>query len=163
MAQTPVILWFRNDLRLADHPALQAALSTGRPIVPIYVPDNEAAGPWALGGAARWWLHHSLSALAESLRARGSYLVLRRGRSDEIIPALAAECGESEIFTGGSAEPWARALDRAVAEKLGPNRLRRLRTTMLFNPDSIQTKAGGPFPSTPRSRMPVWRSGRPPS
>jgi deoxyribodipyrimidine photo-lyase len=145
MAHAPIILWFRNDLRLADHPALQAALSTGRPIVPIYVLDDEAAGPWALGGAARWWLHHSLSALAESLRARGSYLVLRRGRSDEIIPALAAECGESEIFTGGSAEPWARALDRAVAEKLGPNRLRRLRTTMLFNPDSIQTKAGGPF------------------
>lgn len=145
MAQAPVILWFRNDLRLADHPALQAALATGRPVVPIYVLDDAAAGPWALGGAARWWLHHSLSALAESLRARGSYLVLRRGRSDEIIPALAAECGESEIFTGGSAEPWARALDRAVAGKLAPNRLRRLRTTMLFNPDSIRTKAGGPF------------------
>lgn len=145
MAQAPVILWFRNDLRLADHPALQAALATGRPVVPIYVLDDAAAGPWALGGAARWWLHHSLSALAESLRARGSYLVLRSGRSDEIIPALAAECGESEIFTGGSAEPWARALDRAVAGKLEPNRLRRLRTTMLFNPDSIRTKAGGPF------------------
>lgn len=145
MAHPPVILWFRNDLRLADHPALQSALATGRPVVPIYVLDDEAAGPWALGGAARWWLHHSLSALADSLRARGSYLVLRRGRSAEIIPALAAEMGESEIFTGGSAEPWARDLDRVVAEKLGPNRLRRMRTTMLFNPDSIRTKAGGPF------------------
>lgn len=145
MAQTPVILWFRNDLRLADHPALQAALATGRPVVPIYVLDDEAAGSWAMGGAARWWLHHSLSALAESLRARGSFLVLRRGRSEEILPFLAAELGESEIFTGGSAEPWARELDRAVAGKLGPNRLRRMRTTMLFNPDSIRTKAGGPF------------------
>lgn len=145
MAHAPVILWFRNDLRLADHPALQAALATGRPVIPIYVLDDEAAGPWSLGGAARWWLHHSLSALTESLRARGSYLVLRRGRSAEIIPALAAETGESEIFTGGSAEPWARDLDRVVAEKLGPNRLRRMRTTMLFNPDSIRTKAGGPF------------------
>ena len=145
MAQTPVILWFRNDLRMADHPALQAALATGRPVVPIYVLDDEAAGPWALGGAARWWLHHSLSALAESLRARGSFLLLRRGRSEEIIPSLSAELGESEIFTGGSAEPWARELDRVVAAKLGPNRLRRMRTTMLFNPDSIRTKAGGPF------------------
>ena len=86
MAQTPVILWFRNDLRLADHPALQAALGTGRPVVPIYVLDDEAAGSWAMGGAARWWLHHSLSALAESLRARGSFLVLRRGRSEENHP-----------------------------------------------------------------------------
>lgn len=145
MSTHPVILWFRNDLRLADHAALRAALDTGRPVLPVYVLDDEAAGPWALGGAARWWLHHSLTALAGSLHARGAPLVLRRGRAERIIPVLAAEMGESEIFTGGSAEPWARAVDRAIAGTLGPGRLRRMRTTMLFNPDSIRTKAGGPF------------------
>jgi deoxyribodipyrimidine photo-lyase len=145
MAQRPVILWFRNDLRLHDQPALRAALATGQPIIPLYVLDDANAGPWAMGGAARWWLHHSLTALAGSLRARGATLILRRGRSEEVVPALARETAASEILTGASAEPWARDVTRVVAERVAPTGLRQMRTMMLFNPLSIQTKAGGWF------------------
>jgi deoxyribodipyrimidine photo-lyase len=143
----PVLLWFRNDLRLADHAALQAALGTGQPVVPVYVLDDAAAGAWTPGGASRWWLHHSLAALRSDLAAKGTSLVLRRGDARAEIPRLAAETGATEVFTGGSPEPWARTLDRAVAETLTQRgvRLHRMRTVMLFHPDSVRSKAGGPY------------------
>ncbi len=60
------VVWFRQDLRLADNPALHAAAAAGRAILPVYVLDEAAAGAWAMGGAHRWWLHHSLEALAHA-------------------------------------------------------------------------------------------------
>ncbi len=87
-SDAPSILWFRNDLRLADHAALHAAIDTGRPVLPVFILDEKAAGVWAEGGASRWWLHHSLAALQQSLSERGSSLVLRRGDSVAIIHEL---------------------------------------------------------------------------
>jgi deoxyribodipyrimidine photo-lyase len=142
MTNTPAILWFRNDLRLSDHAALHAAIETGRPVLPVFILDDTSAGPWALGGASRWWLHNSLVALRDSLRQRGSDLMLRRGDSVTIIQALAGETGE--VFTGGSFDPLSRQVDKTVAQALG-GRLHRMRTTTLFHPDSIRTKTGGAY------------------
>ncbi|MBN8873340.1 MAG: deoxyribodipyrimidine photo-lyase [Rhodospirillales bacterium] len=141
----PVILWFRNDLRLADHPALQAALATGAPVLPLYVQDTQDR--WALGAASRWWLHHSLAALTADLRARGADLLLRRGAAAEILPALAAEVGADIVFTGAPTEPAERARDRAVAEALQADgrALRRVRTTLLFPPETLRNRSGKPF------------------
>ncbi|WP_031441207.1 deoxyribodipyrimidine photo-lyase, partial [Sphingomonas sp. FUKUSWIS1] len=75
---TPVLLWLRQDLRLHDHPALVAATQEG-PVIPVYILDDDAPGDWAIGGAQRWWLHHSLEAFAKSLDKKGSRLILRRG------------------------------------------------------------------------------------
>lgn len=141
----PVILWFRADLRLTDHAALHAAVETGAPILPLFILDTSQ--PWTSGGAARWWLHHSLSALAAALAAKNSRLVLRRGSAAEIVPRLVEEIGASAVFAGGQADPAARAVDRAIAEPLSARgvRFHRMRTTTLFGPDQIRTKAGGPF------------------
>ena len=140
----PVILWFRDDLRLTDHAALHAAHATGRPVLPVYVLDDKAQ---ALGGAARWWLHHSLASLSRSLVSQGSGLTLRRGAASEILPALVEATGAVEVFTGGLADPAARATDRAIADRLAQRdvRFHRMRTTSLFRPDQPKTKAGGPF------------------
>ena len=70
-------MWFRRDLRLADNPALDAALRSGRPVLPVFVWPSE--GEWAPGPAARWWLRRSLAALDADLRARGSRLVVLEG------------------------------------------------------------------------------------
>jgi deoxyribodipyrimidine photo-lyase len=148
----PVIVWFRDDLRLTDHAALYAAHSTGRPILPVYVLDDEAQ---ALGGAARWWLHHSLAALSNSLESQGNVLTLRRGDAKQIIPALVEATGAVDVFTGGLADPSARATDRAIAGCLARKTVgfHRMRTTTLFRPDEPKTKAGGPFSVyTPFSR-----------
>ena len=53
--ERPVLLWFRQDLRLSDHEALHAAAQSGRPVIPLYVLDEQAAGAWKPGGASRWW------------------------------------------------------------------------------------------------------------
>ena len=77
---SPQIVWFRDDLRLSDHPALHAATRTGAPVICLYVLDEAGnASVRPLGGAARWWLAQSLRALQASLIAIGSTLVLRRG------------------------------------------------------------------------------------
>ncbi|MGE0221992.1 MAG: deoxyribodipyrimidine photo-lyase [Acetobacteraceae bacterium] len=141
----PVLLWFRNDLRLSDQAALQAALATGQPVLPVHILDDASAGTWAPGAASRWWLHHSLAALAADLAGRGSTLVLRRGDAGEELPRLVAETGATEVFTGGSVEPWARRLDTRVAERIAPVPLRRMRTTMLFHPEAVRSRTGGAF------------------
>ncbi|MBV9249761.1 MAG: deoxyribodipyrimidine photo-lyase [Acetobacteraceae bacterium] len=143
----PVLLWFRNDLRLTDHAALLAALETGQPVLPVYVLDDESAGCWAMGGASRWWLHYSLAALAKDLRRRGATLVLRRGRAPLEIARLAQETGATRVFTGVMPEPHARAADQATAAALKQRggELHPYHTTMLFRPDAIRTNSGGAF------------------
>jgi len=85
------IVWFRNDLRVSDHPALHAAATEQRPVVPVYILDDLAPGAWRMGGARRWWLHHSLQSLAGDLAARGIPLILRRGDAVEVISEIVRE------------------------------------------------------------------------
>ena len=82
----PAVVWLRNDLRLADNPALSAAALAG-PVIPLFILD-EAAGTRPLGGAARWWLDKSLRALSADLADRGTPLVLRRGPAEQVVDGL---------------------------------------------------------------------------
>ncbi len=147
-----MILWLHRELRLRDNPALAAACATGRPVLPVFVLDDETPGAWAAGGASRWWLHHSLASLAEDFARCGAKLVLRRGRFVDVVPALVAETGAAEVHAGQPGEPWARQAMDAVAKVLGA-RLHLHRTTTLFEPDSIRTQSGGAYGVfTPYSR-----------
>lgn len=138
----PVLLWLRRTLRLADNPALAAALATGHPVLPVFILDENTPGAWAPGGASRWWLHHSLAALAADLDARGASLVLRRGRIAAELPRLVRETGAAAVHAGAPLEPWARAaIDRlALGVKLVLHN-----TALLFDPPAIRTGAGTGF------------------
>ena len=139
------LLWFRQDLRLADNPVLTEALAGGGPVLAVYVLDEEAGGRWAPASASRWWLHHTLESLAADLQDRGATLVLRRGPSADAIATLARECGATEVHAGVMHEPWARARDTQVAEALEAQgaSLRLHRVSTLFGPDDVRTKTGG--------------------
>ena len=141
----PAVLWFRGDLRLQDHAALDAALAGGRPVVPCYVLDDDTPGHWRLGGASRWWLHHSLASLGADLARRGTTLVLRRGPAAQAVAALAKEAGATEVHAGHQHEPWARrATDGASAAIAAAGATLHLhRTQTLFDLDGIRTKTGG--------------------
>lgn len=143
----PVIWWVRQDLRLGDNAALAAAAATGAPVLPVFVFDDASAGAWAPGGASRWWLHHSLVALADALRSRGLPLVLRRGDSRQLIPAIVEEVGAQAVFAGRMYEPWARERDKAVAAALAARgvRIEGARTALLFEPWDIRTRTGGSY------------------
>lgn len=141
----PVLLWFRDALRLDDNPALGAALATDTPIIPVYVLDEASHGAWALGGASRWWLHHSLLALSESLRMRGASLLLRRGDSARVVESLAIQLNVSEILTTESVTPSDRYIDARIIKSLGANRVRRMPSSLLFDPARVRTRSGAPF------------------
>ncbi len=138
---SPVILLLRRELRLADNPALLAAVASGAPVLPVFVLDDASPGAWQAGGASRWWLHHSLTSLATDLAACGATLVLRRGPIDVEIPRLVAEIGADAVHAGMPTEPWAREtyhrLRAALTVKLTVHE-----TSLLFHPDRIKTQAG---------------------
>ena len=110
----PVLLWFRRDLRLSDQSALAAAATEG-PVIPVYVLDDETPKHHKMGGASRWWLHHSLASLDASLRDKGSRLILRRGKSEEHLIEIARELGANRIHAIRHYEPWWRNAERAVS------------------------------------------------
>jgi deoxyribodipyrimidine photo-lyase len=147
MAASPALLWFRQDLRLADQRALQAAIKTGRPIIPLYILDDEAAGDWRPGGASRWWLHQSLTTLSRDLEELGSRLVLRRGTAEETLLSLIEETGADEIYVTRRYEPWADRLDQDLAEDFSKKTIgfKRFSGSLLFEPEALRTKAGDPF------------------
>ena len=114
----PVIVWLRRDLRLADQAAIAAAVASGAPVIPVYILDDNTPKHRKMGAASRWWLHHSLTALDADLRALGSRLILRAGKSDDVLCALAEETGASAIHCMRHYEPWWRNAEKAVASGL---------------------------------------------
>jgi deoxyribodipyrimidine photo-lyase len=110
----PSIVWFRQDLRLHDQAALVAACAAG-PIIPVYILDDDAAGEKRMGGAQRWWLHHSLTRLAEALADKGATLILRRGDSGSILRALADQTGAATIHAIRHYEPWWQRIETDLA------------------------------------------------
>jgi deoxyribodipyrimidine photo-lyase len=143
----PVIVWFRDDLRLADNPALTAAIARGSPLVAVYILDDEKPGSWRLGGAARWWLHHSLAALGKNIERLGGALVLRRGGSVAAIKSLIQETGARAAYWNRGYAPFAIARDRAVTQELEREGLevRTFCASTLFEPGSILNQDGKPF------------------
>jgi deoxyribodipyrimidine photo-lyase len=111
MSSGPDLVWFRRDLRLADHPALTAALAGGRPIVPVFILDSETE---ATGAAARWRLGLAIAALDARLRAMGSRLILRRGDAGEVLAQLARETGAAAVHWSRLYAPDTVARDAAV-------------------------------------------------
>ena len=111
------IVWFRNDLRLADQAAVRVAAAAG-PVAAVFVLDDVSPGDWRTGAAQRWWLHHSLAALGRDLARMGGRLVLRRGVAAEVLRDVAAATGASAVHALHQYEPWAKAQQDAVAAVL---------------------------------------------
>ncbi|MCW4466107.1 DNA photolyase family protein [Glutamicibacter sp. MNS18] len=116
---TPLnLVWFRDDLRVEDHPALHAAMLTG-PSVAIYVLDETSDGVRLLGAAARWWLHHALQALHSDLAALGVPLLLMRGSANEVLQRAVRELGAAHLHLNRRYAAAEREIDAAVATGLG--------------------------------------------
>jgi deoxyribodipyrimidine photo-lyase len=151
----PAIVWFRQDLRLADHPALTAALQRGAAILPVFIwaPDEES--PWPPGGASRWWLHQSLTALDADLRTAGSRLILRIGPTEQTLLGLLKETGAGAVYWSRRYEPAIIARDTKIKEALRAQGIEgeSFNAALLHEPWTIRNKSGNPF----QVFTPFWR------
>ncbi len=150
----PALVWFRDDLRLADQPALRAAIETGAPVLCVYVWDEESPGLRAMGGASKWWLHQSLLALGKSLEKIGGRLDILRGPAQDVLLPLAANLGH--VF-------WTRRygaaeirIDEAIKSALKDAGIeaKSFNGQLLFEPWTVRTKVGDYF----RVFTPFWRA-----
>ena len=104
------IVWFRRDLRLADHPALDAAARRHERVLPVYIHAPGEAGEWAPGAASRWWLHHALAALETQLHRHHGGLHLRTGPSLDTLQALVEATDAEAVY-------WNRLYEPALVER----------------------------------------------
>ena len=151
----PLILWFRRDLRLDDHPMLAAAAASGRPLIPLFILDPETKGQ---GAAALWRLGLAVASFAGTLERIGSRLILRRGPAPEVLDALIAETGAGAVHWTRAYDPLSRARDTAVKAAL---RARGVQAQshpgpLLHEPWTVETGEGGHF----RVYTPFWRAVR---
>ena len=152
---SPAILWFRNDLRLDDHPALAAALKSGRPVLPVFILDEQPGPGRPPGAASRWWLHHSLASLAAHIADVGGQLILRRGATHTILRQLVEQTGAEEIYFTRAYESGDKSLELELQQRLGDvATLRRYGGQLLFEPEALLKKDGKPY----RVFTPFWRA-----
>ena len=137
------ICWFRQDLRLADNPALVAAAARGQ-VLPVYILDDENAGADRMGAASRWWLHHALGALDQSLDGK---LYMARGDAKDILPALAARVGATAVYWNRAYEPWRIARDTALKSSLEESGIEAVSSNgaLLWEPWEVRKGDGTPY------------------
>ena len=155
MTDAPLILWFRRDLRLDDHPMLQAALQTGRPLIPLCILDPEME---ALGAAPKWRLGLGIEAFAAGLATVGARLVLRRGPALAVLQALVAETGAVGVMWSRLYDPVSVARDTSVKAALKAAGLIAVSHPghVLFEPWDVATGGGGYY----RVFTPFWKAVR---
>ncbi len=150
----PALVWLRNDLRIADNPALFHARESGAPVLPVFVLDESA--PHAPGAASRWWLHHSLSSLDAALTAAGARLILRRGATADVLKALIEETGAGAVYWNRRYYPAYVETDKALKASLVAEGVvvKSYNGGLLREPWELQTKTGGHF----KVFTPFWRA-----
>lgn len=155
---TGALVWLRDDLRLADNPALQAAIDHGGDVTVVYVLDDQSPGVRPAGAASRWWLHHSLTSLDAGLRERGSRLVLRRGPAAQAIDALVADTGADAVFWNRRYGPAERTVDAGIKSALHDRGIEAhsFAATLLWEPWTVLTGQGEPF----KVFTPFWRAAQ---
>ena len=155
MTEAPTIVWFRDDLRVADNPALHRALELGNPIIPVYILDEESPELRALGSATKWWLHHSLTRLHAELERLGAPLIFRRGAADAIIRDIVRDTSAATVvWNRRYGKP--RFLDQRLKQSLIADGIaaESFSANVLYEPWTITNKQGNPF----QVFTPFWKA-----
>ena len=154
-SRPPVIWWIRRDLRLCDNPALTAAVSSGAPVLPVYILDAQDE---ALGAAPKFRLGLGLEHFGRQLAKAGSRLILRRGKALEVLRDLIEETGAGAVHWSRLYDPQAIARDSEIKQQLKEQgvEVRSHGGRLLFEPWTAETKAGGMF----KVYTPFWKAVR---
>ena len=158
MSHSPSIVWFRHDLRLADNPALDAALEGGGPVIPAFIWEPDEEYPWELGSASRWWLHHSLKALDSRIARLESKLIIRTGPTLGKLRSLIKETGAEAVYWNTRYEPRVLERDKGIEVALEESGVHAesFNGSLLFGPEEIRTKQDNVY----RVFTPYWNASR---
>ena len=142
--RSPIILWFRRDLRTADHPALYAAAETGRPVIPVFLRDEGVDG---IGSAPRMRVGMAATELARSLKGLGSRLTFRSDAAARALAGLVAETGARSVWWTRLHDPLSRRRDDAVRAALAPLNVevRDFGGHLLHEPAAFLSGSGKPY------------------
>lgn len=156
MSEAPVIVWLRYDLRLDDQPAFYEAAKSGKPIIPLFnwAPDEEA--PWQPGAASCWWLHHSLLSLQKSIQSKKNQLIIRQGKSQDVLDQLIEETGADTVYWSRRYEPALIQRDTEIKSHLKENgvTVKSFNSALLFEPWEISTQKDEPY----KVFTPFWKA-----
>ncbi|MGE9291069.1 MAG: cryptochrome/photolyase family protein [Puniceicoccales bacterium] len=157
-ASSPLIVWFRKDLRIRDNAALAAAMAEDRPILPVFIWEEREEGDWSPGSASRLFLQEALASLGKDLRSHGLKLILRSGRSQEVLASLLEETGAEGVYWNRRYTPFALRVDAEVKKWLREqNRVAEsFNASLLFEPWTLSTQQGKPY----QVFTPYWKSAR---
>lgn len=155
MRKSPILMWFRRDLRLGDHEALTAACAAGRPVIPVFIHDELTE---SMGAAPKMRLGMSVEDLRKSLETKGSRLILRRGDALVVLRDLIKETGAGAVYWSRLYDPQNRARDTAVKAALKDDGVTAdsYKGHVLFEPWTVETKTGGFY----KVYTPMWKSVR---
>ena len=155
-ASNTALIWFRRDLRLADNPALDAALAAGYQPIPVYIHAPHEEGPWAPGGASNAWLARSLLALRAQLRQRGSDLLILHGDSLACLQQLVGQSEARAVYWNRRYEPLISQRDTTIKQALRANGLevRSFNSRLLAEPWQLLSGQGTPY----KVFTPYWKA-----
>ena len=138
------LLWFRQDLRVTDNPALAAAAAQGGQVIPIYILNDQNAGNWSMGAASRVWLYHALVDLNQSLNG---HLCIYSGDPQSILDELIAKYSVSEVHWNRCYEPWRIQRDKNIKSSLTDRGIdvHSHNASLLWEPWEISKKDGTPY------------------
>ncbi|MFP4204195.1 MAG: cryptochrome/photolyase family protein [Opitutales bacterium] len=155
MASVPTIIWFRNDLRLSDNPALAAAVEAGGPVIPVFIWAPEEAGDWMPGAASKWWLRQALQVLGEQFKDLGGKLILRQGDSLTELSDLIKKSGAGRVYWNRRYEAPLRKVDARIKRVLREDGIavESFNGSLLNEPDTVATGTDKPY----KVYTPYWR------
>lgn len=140
----PAIVWFRKDLRCDDNPALIQALTSGSPVLPLFIWSPDEEKPWPPGGASRWWLHHALIDLRQQLKDTGLELAIAQGPAESLLPELAKKVDASAVYWNRRYEGHIVQRDARIKENLIQSGIKAqsFNASLLFEPWTVQSGSG---------------------
>ena len=148
MKESTALVWFRRDLRVADHAALYHALKAHARVFCVFVFDTDilAALPKPEDRRVEF-IWHSVKELDATLRAHGGGLAVLHGRAVEEIPRLAKQLAVAAVYCNHDYEPQAIARDLAVAASLAERKIDfyTFKDQVIFEKDEVLTQAGRPY------------------
>ena len=154
--QPTSIFLFREDLRITDNPAFNAAINSGHPITCIFIYDEENDDKWTVGSARKWWLHYSLNSLMTEIKQLGGELILLKGWQQSHILEIVQKIGATQVYWTRRYGPNQIEVDKQVKSQLEAKGIKvtSMNGRLLFEPWHLKTGLGQPY----RVFTPLWKT-----